>query len=179
MVLWTYFWRNSHHKNKYTYQTEWLYSWCTTKYDFFSLINRNGSIVDVIFFYILDDLFQDLTFFKKYFDTLQLAIDFFCFLYCCKFWTELSPLFLKGNHRRNRQFQNICLKLYVSHKDLSSYLHVVLKKNPMRNKDILRHYFMKGFLLKVTKSVLMTSWRWIKTLVILLCSSSSLLFFQL
>ena len=44
--------------------------------------------------------------------------------------------FLEENHRRNGQFQNFSLKLYISLKDLSNYFNVMLKKGLMGNKDI-------------------------------------------
>ena len=43
-------------------------------------------------------------------------------------------------------------------KDLASYLHMVLKKNSVEKKDLLRHYFIKILVLKITDFVPRVAW---------------------
>ena len=88
---------------------------------------------------------------------------FFWFLPSSRFWTDFEPTkktrlflrlliairkranfhycFIKENNWINRQFQNFCVKLYGTLKDLSSYSCVVLKKSHM-GKENKRDYFI-------------------------------------
>ena len=66
--------------------------------------------------------------------------------------------FLKGNHSKNAQFQNFSVKLYVFLKDLFNYQSVILKKNTMRDKDILWLDFIKGDRKKFLKLNLFLIW---------------------
>ena len=61
----------------------------------------------------------------------------------CHFWM--------GNYSIKRQFQNFTLK-YISHKNLSSYLSIFLKKNSIINKSVIRHDFVRVLFQKMTLS---------------------------